>query len=240
MFTRTSLTAFTFAVATVVGTAFFSGEAAATVIQVRDGNGGNVFNGGPGSQTVTINVNGSNQTISAGAFALQYQIAGDPTWVDFITYCLEPDESLGVSGLTPKNGTLLSDIGAAAEYGSSAQAISDLYNTWFVDSLGSSTKAAAFQIALWEIAFDSGANLGAGSFRLNTASAAVTNQANTYLNSALWTPGADVGVILRVGSQDLVLRVPEPATAILLGASLLLLGAARRQVRRADANRLVS
>jgi len=229
MTNRTYLSAFAFALATTVGATIAAGDAAAVPIQVRDGNGGNVFSDGPGSQNVTINVSGNSKTVGAGAFALQYKFVGSLTWVDFLTYCLEPDETLDISGLTPKNGDFVADVKDTVEYASSGEDISDLYNTWFEDSLTSSVKSAAFQVALWETAYDTGGNLAAGSFILTSAPAAVTAQANAYLNQALWSAGADVGVILRVGNQDLLLRVPEPASLGLLGASLLGLGVVRRR-----------
>lgn len=232
MFNRNHLSALALAVATTIGSAICAGDAAAVPIQVRDGNGGNVFNGGPGSQNVTINVNGTGKTVGAGAFALQYKFVGGSTWTDFLTYCLEPDETLDISGLTPKNGDFVPDIRTTTEYASSGDDISDLYNTWFADSLANSIKSAAFQIAVWELAYDTGSNLGAGLFRLTSAPAGVAAQANTYLNAALWHGGNDVGVILRVGNQDLLLRVPEPGSLALLGASLIGLGVMRRRTQR--------
>jgi hypothetical protein len=216
-------------IAGAIGLSMIAGAANAIPIEVRDGNGGNVFNGGPGAQGVTIYVSGTTKGVNAGAFALQYKFVGGSTWTDFLTYCLEPDETLDISGLTPKSGNFIPDINATAEYAASATSIENLYNTWFLDSLGNSTKSAAFQVALWELAYDTGSNLSAGLFRLTAAPAAVTTQANTYLNSSLWTTGPDVGVILRVGNQDLLLRVPEPATLGLLGASLIGLGFIRRR-----------
>jgi len=211
-------------------------SAEASTIWVRDGNGGNVFNGGPGSVNIKINVNGANRTVSAGAFALQYKFSdvkppkaqNDPGWTDFLTYCLEPDETLGLSGLTPKQGVFDEGIGSSI-YAADAMALTRLVNTHFADSLTSATKSAAFQVALWEIAFDNTADLAGGLFKF-TQAGAVRNQASAYLDAANWVSGGDnLDVILRVGNQDLIIQVPEPATLALFGAGLLGLGFVSRR-----------
>lgn len=223
-------TSFALAGILAVGLLAAPGVATASPIQVRDGNGGNVFNGGPGSVGITITVNGANTSVLAGAFALQYrQTTGDP-WTDFLTYCLEPDELLGISGSTPVLGDLQGSLATTAEYGTRAAAITGLWNTWFADSLKDATRSAAFQVALWEIAFDGSDGLGAGNFRYATPGG-VRTQAIAYLDPTRWNnPAGDApGVILRVGSQDLVVTVPEPATLALFGLGLIGLAAAARR-----------
>lgn len=201
-------------------------------VEVRDGNGGNVFNGGPGSQNLSIMVNGSSMGVAAGAFALQYRIAPNQTWIDFLTYCLEPDELLGISGSTPVSGDFVARLGDSAEYAAAATNLGRLYQTYFTDSLTSSVKSAAFQVAVWELATDAVTNLAAGNFRLSTTGTVAT-QASTYLTTANWVTPSDVGVILRVGNQDLLVQVPEPSTLALFGMGLAGIMAARR--RRRDA-----
>lgn len=220
------------AAALLLGT--LSGAGQASPISVRDGDGGSVFSGGPGYQTITIRVDGAYRSVRAGAFDLQYrQSAADP-WTRFLTYCLEPDEVLGLNGMTPVTGDLRPAIGGASEYASRAAALTGLWNAWYTDSLTSSTRSAAFQVALWELAYDTGASLAAGAFQFTQSGAtplAVRAQANAYLNPADWNgpAGTPPGVILRIGKQDLVVTIPEPATLALFGLGLIGLAAAARR-----------
>lgn len=207
-------------------------DASASPVLVRDGNGGNVFNGnGVGSVNLTINVDGANKGVAAGPFALQYSTNGGSSWLDLLTYCLEPDETLNVGG-TPTSGDMVASVSATSEYAAKAGDISRLYRTYFADSLTTATKGAAFQVAMWEVAYDTGKNLAAGAFRLVTTGAVAT-QAAAYLGG--WVPSGDVGVILRVGNQDLLVEVPEPVSLALFGLGLAGLGLARARGRRPNA-----
>ncbi len=193
--------------------------AAAGPVQVRDGNGGDVFNGGPGYRAVTIKVDAGSLSVAAGAFALEYREGSSGGWTSFLTYCLEPDEWLGISGLTPHDGTLATNLASTAEYAASGNAIARMAATWIADSFTSALKSAAFQVALWELAYDSGSNLATGAFQL-VGSADVRSQAELYLNAAGWQSAGAFGAILRDGNQDLLFAVPEPRTILLFLVAL--------------------
>lgn len=109
------------------------------------------------------------------------------------------------------------------------------------------TTAAAFQVAVWNIVFDSDLSLSGGSFQWTGASSAVSTAAQGLLNQVAsysgdgylsWTlynfvsPGPDSNQ--RTGYQNYVsatYKVPEPGTLGLLGAALIGVGVLARRKR---------
>lgn len=203
--------------------------AGASPILVRDGDGDRPF-GAAGSKVITIGVDSGagieRIRVEAGAFYLQYSTTGAKgVWTNFVTYCMEPDELLNVSGIV--KGDYQADAGRTPEYASRARELAGLYGTWFEDSLTSATKTAAFQVALWEVLFDTDRDLGSGLFHLVGSGGdtdRVRAQANAYLVN--WTTMEMPGAIIRAGSQDLLMppaAVPEPAALMLFGAGVMVL-----------------
>jgi len=109
------------------------------------------------------------------------------------------------------------------------------------------TSAAAFQVALWNIAFDTDLDLSAGSFQWTGAATGVSTAAQTLLNQVAAYGGTGYTqwtlykfVSPAVGStspryQDYVsatYKVPEPGSLALVGLTLVGLAVARTRRRR--------
>ena len=155
----------------------------------------------------------------------------------FYSYCIDVSQNL----TDPQTVTARStdDFTNGVTDGGSKAAW--LFNTYAAgirsntNTSGANIQAAALQVAIWEAMYDTTANLGGGAFILNTTGS-IRTQAQTYLTS-LYTPGGfntGVATVLEViapnrGQDQIVARVAEPSTLMLMGVALL---AFTRKVRR--------
>lgn len=206
------------------------GLANAATVSVRDNpdNGSSVFASGLG-RTISIQHDGVNRSVQAGAFSLQFN-DGDG-WTDFVTFCLQLSEYLTL----PKDHERV----AGADYFGSAddlEALGVLYgNLLTADyALKNANTAAAAQAIIWEVVEDGATSfdLTAGDFKLFTQD--VLNEAQTLW--ALIISGDFVASAIDVfsarGTQDLITSaVPIPGALPLLLSGIAGLGFASRKQR---------
>mgnify|MGYP001797986941 CR=1 FL=1 len=146
-------------------------------------------------------------------------MTGDNGFGDFLAFCVEVTQFIS----NPQVGQV-TDLFTGATF----DAIDKLFSNAFAGealetAVDTSVKAAGFQMALWEVVYDTGAggyDLSNGTFQ-GSASGSVVAQANAYLagigNGAM---GAyDITFLASELNQDLVtvtpVPVPLPATALL-------------------------
>ena len=195
------------------------------------------FTGTGKGQNVSLSVSGGsyyNQWAGQLKFTLSATAstpAGFPTG-SLILFCTEltqyaADGTFDISALdtAPTSGPMGS---------SAADAIRELYAIADPAQFGSSNKdAAAFQIAVWELAYDyDGTNgsksFGAGAVRVS-APADVLTQANTWLSSVDgFGPRTSLKALTHSSKQDQIIVVPLPGTVALGLAGLAGVGVVRR------------
>src|SRR5688572_5663803 len=185
----------------------------------------NVIDAGTGpSSLVSYTVNGTADFADAGVFHWIRSATNPGTYAGiplagqkFDAFCLEPDQEIP-SGANvaytvvdlasaPPDGATGGVMGAAK-----ADQISELWGR-FRTAIGTDgVKAAAFQLAIWEIVTDSGKDLAGGVFRADTSTAAggtIANQAQAWLNAVNGT-GAKANLLAMSSGvdQDQVFEVP--------------------------------
>lgn len=185
---------------------------------------------------------GTSQSASAGLFVLDYQhvpAAVGTSWQQFLSFCLEPDVSLYASSYVFDNPYTVKSM-AGAGYSAVSDAISELWGRYF-SGITSNTTAAAFQVALWELAYGtSDKNLSTGDFKLSDPNSGVGTQAQSWLKSLNGMGPKAEGLVVLVDKensyerQDLITQghvVPEPGLLALLGVGLAGVAVTRRRTR---------
>ena len=197
----------------------------------------NVIDAGTGPSTVVnYTINGSADVADAGVYKWTRSATNPGTYSgvpgagqNFDAFCLEPDQefpSLPNIAYTvvdlesaPPEGSSIGNMGAAK-----ANLIRELWGR-FRTTIGSdNTKAAAFQVALWELVADTGKDLAAGAFvagASNASEIAVKNQAQAWLDQVNGTgPKASLLALTSPIDQDQIFEVPPPPPTTQLKAGM--------------------
>lgn len=179
-----------------------------------------------------VAINGVDNHIYVGSYAIQ--LAGQTG--SFAAYCVDPFQDVNdlyaAYERSPLTAAHLPPVEATR-----FDTVSKLFANAYAGSLANGTKAAGFQLALWEVWHDDG-KLATGSIRsLASSDPGMVIEATNLLGSiANWSSGTtyDLTFYFSPAYQDyataeLALEVPEPETYALLLAGLGILGLMRRR-----------
>ncbi len=184
------------------------------------------------SKSVKVSINGVESTVRSGLFDIDATTVPGGDYVRLLAFCLQPDVLLRKYD----NPYTAVDIGSSAVVGD-ATGIAKLWAE-YRDDVVDGVSAAAFQVAVWELAFDGDDDLSSGNFQ-STKPSDVLTLANTWLASlGSLTATAKNLIVLQDNpqgpygdKQDLLIQTPIPGTLGLVGLGLLGLGALRRRTQ---------
>lgn len=169
-------------------------------------------------------------SLNTGAFNVHINAGSS-----FQAWCMDIWQTLGGSNYTYQSSLLgqTVDSGKVTFTQEKIDNLSRLATEAF-RSINNTTTSAAFQAAIWEIAFDTSGsyNLASGTFQI-TGPAAVTQQAQTWLNGLGNYAAGDYSVSAWTSPtyQDAMVftRVPVPGTYLMIITGLGLMGFTSRR-----------
>lgn len=229
--------------ALAAGLALTVGAASATTVSLRYDGG--TATGGVDFTSTPVGVTPVYDPAGAFGFRMTDVTAPQSVLGNFVAWCLDLTHGLGTD--QPYAYTITSNP-FTNSYGLNSAEMGRVQSVFDANYAGlnvaDATKAAAFQVALWNSLYDDDLAAGAGVFAISAAGTSYANivaQANLYLSAANAFSGPRVWNLKFLESaeervrQNLVTATPVPLPA---GAGLLLLalgglGVAARRHRRA-------
>lgn len=194
---------------------------------------------GPGSTLTTqVTLPTGTRNYIVGNYLLEPAGPAD----SFLAFCVDPFQWASGSDLSYDKSPLTSFLSGSA---TRLAEVTSLFGHAYADTVGNATKAAGFQLALWEV-FNDDKNLSAGVVRTtgSTAFAAKTEAQRLLDALPAWTttPGTAYQLTMysNAAQQDFLAAtpgtnfpnttpVPEPETFALLLGGLALLGVVTRR-----------
>jgi hypothetical protein len=181
-------------------------------------------------ETLTLNLvaNGVTTTETGFVGQLNWMLNGTES---LLTYCVDLfDNALLTQNVTVGTTNDLSsatDPYVTAGAGGRAAFLIDT----FASAVTNNAMAAGLQIALWQTLYTSyDATKPAATFSLTGASADALKYADIYFKSVTANSSGTVAYLdAKVGQDQIVTHVPEPASIFLTGGGLLLAGLLRRR-----------
>lgn len=174
----------------------------------------------------------------SGLLSITPSLTENGPGLSFAAFCIDPSQFASPSASDYFLASGLSALGNSTK----ETWVSNLYSNSYASSIGSTTDAAAFQLALWDLAKDDG-NLSSGSVRsTGSTNTTVLGSANSMITAAKLGAGAaqySFSLYTSATAQDYVVAtsvtaVPEPETYAMLLSGMCLLGfTARRRLQKA-------